>query len=199
MRGKKVTFNVDVKNVNELASPKVDEAFAAQAGPFKTVNELRADIKKQLKDERTAQADREYANEVVKKITDKSEVEIPEKLIEEQVARLEDEEKQNLAYQGQTWQEHLKLEGINEEEHRTRHRPDALMRVKGGLVLSEIAEKESITVEPEELQIRIKMLKGQYTDEKMQAELDKLENQQDIASQILTEKTLARLVKYSSS
>ena len=111
---------------------------------------------------------------------------------------MEEQEKQNLAYRGQTWQEHLKQEGITEQEHRQRHEPEARQRVKVGLILSEIAERENLTVTPEELELRIQMLKGQYQDPQMQAELDKPENRRDVQSRLLTEKTLTKLSEHAS-
>jgi trigger factor len=122
---------------------------------------------------------------------------VPESLVQEENLRLEDQEKQKLAYRGQTWQEHLDAEGINEAEHRQRHYPEALERVKIGLILSDIADKESLSVTPEELEIRLQILKGQYQDPQMQAELDKPENQRDIQARLLTEKTLAKLISYA--
>jgi trigger factor len=198
LQNKKVTFKVTAKKVHELNEPKVDDEFAKKAGPFKTVTELKADIKKQLTAEREREADTQRENEIIQKLVEKSSVEIPKVLIEEQVQRLEEEEKRNLMYRGQTWSEHLKEEGVTEEEHRERNKPDAELRVKAGLVLSEVADKEGITVQPEELEIRLQMLKGQYNDAAMQAELDKPENQNDIAARLLTEKTLAKLVEYAS-
>jgi FKBP-type peptidyl-prolyl cis-trans isomerase (trigger factor) len=65
-------------------------------------------------------------------------------------------------------------------------------------VLSEIAEKEDIFITPEELEVRVQLLKGQYQDAQMQAELDKQENQRGIASQLMSEKTIAKLREYSS-
>ena len=64
--------------------------------------------------------------------------------------------------------------------------------------MSEIAEREALQVNPEELEIRIQILKGQYQDPKMQTELDKPENRRDIEARLLTEKTLARLTAYAS-
>ena len=74
----------------------------------------------------------------------------------------------------------------------------ATERVKGGLILSEIADREKLTVSEEELTARVRMYKAQYQDAAMQAELDKPENQRDIVARILTEKTLAKLVEYAS-
>ncbi len=196
--GKDVTFNVNVKKVQEVVPPKLDDAFAAQVGPFKTLNELKADIKKQLTQERQNELARQYENELVSEIAGQTKVAVPKRLIEEQVTLMEDEERRNLTYRGQTWEEHLKDEGVTAEEHREQKRPAATERVKGGLVLSEIAAAEGIEVTPEELEVRLQLLKGQYKDSAMQAELDKPENRRDIASRLLTEKTLTTLVGYAT-
>jgi trigger factor len=197
LQGKKVNFKVLVKKIQELIEPKLDDEFAKSAGPFKTLAELKADIKTQLKAEKQKEADQKYENELIQKIVEKSSIDIPEVLVDEQVERLEEEEKRNIVYRGQTWQEHLDAEGVTEAEHKERQKPDAQLRVKAGLILSEIADKEQITVEPDELEIRIQMLKGQYNDPAMQAQLDNPENKQDIAARLLTEKTILKLVEYA--
>ncbi len=198
MRSKKVTFSVKVSKVNGIKLPKADDGFAKKTGPFKTLAELKADVKKQLLTEKQNQANREYENELIKKIVDKSVLEVPESLVTNQVERMEEEERRNLVYRGQTWQEHLDAEGVTEEEHRKRLLPDAETRVKAGLILSEIADKEKLTVEPEELKIQLDAYKSQYTDPAMQSELDKPENQQEVAAQLLTAKTINKLVDYAS-
>ncbi|HEU5004650.1 MAG TPA: trigger factor [Candidatus Saccharimonadales bacterium] len=199
LQSKKVTFSVTAKKISDLVEPKIDDEFAAKAGPFKTLAELKADVKKQLTSEREWQVEQDYQNELIKKIAAKAKVEVPESLVETELQRMEDEERRNLAYRGQTWQEHLKAEGVTEEEHRDRLKPDAAERVKAGLVLSEISEAEKIDVTAEELADRIQILKSQYQDPTMQAELDKPESRQDIANRLLTEKTILKLVDYATS
>jgi trigger factor len=199
LASKKVTFTVDVTKVQELVEPKLDDAFAAKAGPFKTLKDLKADIKAQLTNERQTEAARQYESELIEKITKQSRLEVPDSLIDDQLESAEKEESQNLMYRGQTWEEHLKAEGVTEAEHRQRNRAPAAERVKAGLVLSEIAEQEKLDVSPQELDSRIEILKGQYQDPAMQAELDKPENRRDIAGRILTEKTIAKLVSYATN
>jgi len=198
LQSKKVTFSITAKKISELIEPKLDDEFAAKVGPVKTVAELKADIKKQLESERSWQAEQAYQSELVKKISEKAKVDVPEALVEEQIKRMEDEERRNLAYRGQTWEEHLKAEGVDEKLHHDRMRPDATDRVKAGLVLSEISEQEGIDVTPAELEERLKTLRGQYEDTGMQEELNKPDNRQEIASRILTEKTVQKLVDYAS-
>lgn len=196
LQDKKVNFTVDVKTVNELKSAKLDDEFAASVGPFKTVKELKDDIKKQLTAEKQQEVNRDFDNKMMEAIAEKSQVDVPKSLVEEEIDRMEEEEKRNIVYRGQTWQEHLDEESVTAEQHRDRQRDVAALRVKSGILLGEIAEAEDITVTPEELEIRIMLLKNQYPDEATQAELEKPENRRDITSRMLTEKTLEKLRQY---
>lgn len=197
LASKDVAFTVTVKKVQELVKPEVNDAFASTVGPFKTVKELKDDIKKQLTAEREAEATRNHQNELIGKIVDKTTVALPQALIDQQVVYNIDEVRRNLTYKGQTFEEFLKIEGTTEDEYKKKVvTPQAERQLKTSIVLSEIAEKEKLTVTPEELEIRIQLLKGQYAqDQLMQAELDKPENRQDISQRMLTEKVLALLSK----
>ncbi len=198
LQGRKVTFAVTVAKVQELSKAKLDDAFAASIGPFKSLAELKADIKKQVTAERQREAQTAYDNELLEKIAAKSTVSIPPSLVESEIDQMEEEEKRNIVYRGQTWQEHLDAEGLTAEAHREQKRESAAQRIKAGLILGEVAENEGVTVTPEELEIRVQLLRGQYTDPAMQAELDKPENRRDVNSRLLTEKTLDALRSYAS-
>lgn len=198
LAGAKVTFAVTATKVQEVVEPKLDDAFAASIGPFKTVDELKKDIKKQLEVERETEVNRLFENELIGELADKTKVSIPKAIVDEQIDKIEDQERQNLVYRGQTWEEHLKEEGITAEEHHEQKRPEAERGIRASLMLAEIAEAEGLDVTPEELEIRMQLLKGQYPDEGMQAELNKPENRRDIASRMLTEKTVEKLVSYAT-
>lgn len=199
LQGKKVSFTVKVHEVKAIKLPKADAAFAAGVGPFKTLNELQADIKRQLQHEKEQQARRELENEVLARLAENSTVAVPKVLTDDEIDRMEEEEKRNLVYRGQTWQEHLEAEGKTAEKHHEDLRATAEIRVKTGLVLAEAAEIEGVNVTPAELAERVRLLKQQYSDPQMQAELDKPENQREIRSRLLTEKAIDHLVSYAIS
>lgn len=190
LQNKKVTFSVLVNKVQAVEAPMLDDAFAATVGPFTSLAELKTDIKKQIEQERTGQAERSYENEILELIAQKTKVTIPTSLIDDEIERIEADEKRDVSYRGQTWEQHLAAEKLTEEEHREKQRPAAELRVKAGLILGEIADLEKIVVSPQELELQIQQLKKQYTDAAMQAELDKPENKRDILSRILSQKAL---------
>lgn len=198
LASKKVTFKVDAKKIEEVTDPKLDDAFAVKVGPFKSLSELKSDIKKQLTIERQGQAEQEFEAEIVREIASKSKLNIPQVLIDEQIERLMQDLRQNLAYRGQTFPEFLEQEGKTEEQFKTEVlTPDAELRVKTGLVLAEIASEEKLDITPEELDTRMQALKTQYTDKAMQEQLETPEAKRDIASRMLTEKTIKKLVAYT--
>ena len=199
LQGREVTFQVTVTKVNEVILPKEDDDFASQAGPFKTLAELKVDIKKQLISDRDYQNDRDYESDLLATITEQTKVSVADALINEEISRLEREERQNITYRGQTWEEHLAAEGLTEAQHRLKNRPGAELRVKAGLVLAEIADIEKVDVTTEEFDMRLQLMRGQYQDPAMQAELDKPENRRELASRILSEKTIALLVSYAQA
>ena len=57
LAGTKITFAVTVKNVQTLTKQKLDDAFAASIGPFKTMADLKKDIKTQLTGQKQQEAD----------------------------------------------------------------------------------------------------------------------------------------------
>lgn len=198
LAGQKVKFTVTVKNVKEVVEPAIDDAFAAKVGPFKSLKDLKDDIKKQLTAEKQNEINRQYSSDLVEKIADKSTVKLPDTMIDQQVEHNLREFTQNLAYRGQTLKEFVESEGTTEEKYRKEVLvPEAEKQVKASLILAEIAEQENLSVTPEELEIRIQILKGQYQDPQMHTELDKPENRQDIGSRLLTEKVLAKLEEYA--
>jgi trigger factor len=193
LQKKKVNFAISVKEVQAVELPKLDDSFAKNIGPFESLAALKTDIKKQLTDERNLEADREYDNELLEKIAKATKITVPDSLIEDEIDRIEAEEKRNLVYRGQTWQEHLDAEGVDEKQHREKNRDGAVIRVKAGLVLAQVAEVEDIVVSPDELNIQVELLRGRYTDPTMQAELDKPENRRELMSRMISEKSMTAI------
>lgn len=198
LQSKKVIFSVSAKKVTEVELATMDDAWAAKISPFKNLAELKKDVKTQVASEKQRQLDQQYQQDLLKKITEKSTAAIPRQLIDEEIERIENDERQNLAYRGQTFEEHLVAEGVSAEQHKEQKRPAAEERVKSSLVLSEIAEKEKLTVTEEEIEARLALLKQQYRDQQMQSELATPDARNQVASQLLTEKTFDKLVDYSS-
>lgn len=200
LQGKKVTFKVAVTKVEEIIAQKLDDEFASKVGPFASLDDLKRDIRTQMQVEKDTAAQRDFEDAIIKDLIKKSKVALPEALLQEQIDLVDREFRQSLTYRGQTMQEYLEATGQTEEQYRDNElKKTAEERLKAGLILSEIAEREKIDVESVELDQEIAMRKAQYaSDAAMQEELNKPENRRDIAARLLTRKTIAALVGYAS-
>jgi trigger factor len=195
LAGTAITFNVTVMNVKSVTLPEVNDEFAAKVGPFKTAKELNADIKKQLEEQKQQEALNKMKDELVEELVKKSEFKLPEVLVNDQIAMLEQDFSQNLVYRGMTKAEYLNQAGFKDEEEWKKNelQPQAERRVSVGMVLAEVAEQEAITVTNEEIAERTQLYKVQYQQNADQ--FDQPEMQREVASRLLTEKTVDRLVK----
>lgn len=198
LAGSKITFSVQVKKVQAVTLPKLDDAFAASVGPFTKLEDLKKDIKQQLLEQKETEALNALKDEIVEELVKKSKLVLPEVLVNDQVSMLEHDFTQNLVYRGITKAEYLKQEGFKDEAEWKEKElwPQAERRVSVGMVLAEVAEKEKLSVNDDELQARLDMYKQQY--QQSAAQFDTPEMRREVVSRILTEKTVDRLTELAT-
>lgn len=195
LAGTDIVFEVEVKKVQSVELPKLDDEFAKKVGPFDSFKSLQADIKTQLEDQKKQEAENVLKDEIVEELVKKSTLVLPDILINDQISMLEHDFNQNLVYRGITKEEYIKSNGLkNEEEWRNKElRPQAERRVSVGMVLAEVADVEGIKIDEQELADRIELMKIQYKQNAEQ--FDTPEMQREVASRLITEKTVDRLVE----
>jgi trigger factor len=201
LKGAKVVFTTTLKGVKEIVLPAVDDDFAARAGPFKTVQELKDDIKREI----TAQKEREEGerlkDDLVKQLVEISKVPVPEILVKDQAESIEQDMVQNLMYQNITIDQYLENKGFESKEKwlETEVKDAATKRVQAGLVLAELSKVEKIEATNAELDDKINTYKKQYVNNPQMVErFSTPEARRDIANRLLTEKTVDRLVELNA-
>lgn len=200
LAGAKVTFEVDVKKVMAVTPPELSDEFAASAGPFKTVDELKADIRRELTDQKEREALDKLRDQLVEQLVKGSTIPTPDVLIDDQMQSIERDFVQNLMYRGMTLTQYLEQQKLTEEEWRKSElRDQAIRRVQVGLALAELSKVEKIDFSMDEVNARLEEMLKQYGgDEQIRKQLDTPEARRDIANRIVTEKTVERLVELNT-
>ena len=111
LAGADTVFEVLVKQVNEIVKPKIDDDLAAKCGPFKTVDELKADVKKNLEAQNAHKLEEKFKNDLVNALVKKSKIPAPEILIDDQVRAIRDDMTRNASAQGLSFEEFLDANG----------------------------------------------------------------------------------------
>ena len=201
LAGQDVVFEVTVKKVNSVKLPALDDKFAAKAGPFTSMDDLRKDIKAEI----TAQAERkatdDLKDELVKQLVAKSTVSVPSVLRDDQIRSLEQDLRQNLMYRGRTLEQYFEEKGYADRDAWVKAEANdaADARIKAGLVLAQLSKELKIEATADELAAHINAYKQQYANNpKMAKHFDKSEAQREVANRLITEKTIDKLVELNS-
>lgn len=201
LKGAAVTFTVTLKTISELEIPELSDDLAAKAGPFKTLAELKSDIKNELKKQKENEANEKLKDELVTKLVDISTVPVPDALLSDQTRSVEQDVTQNLAYRGVMLEQYLKDKGFDSRDKWLDEevRPVAKKRVQAGLALAELSKAEKVTASTKEVEDHIDHYKQQYAKQPhMVVQFDQAETRRDIANRLLTEKTVDRLVELNA-
>ena len=201
LAGQDVVFEVTVKKVNSVKLPALDDKFAAKAGPFTSMEDLRKDIKAEIAAQAERKATDDLKDELVKQLVAKSTVSVPSVLRDDQIRSLEQDLRQNLMYRGRTLEQYFEEKGYADRDAWVKAEANdaADARIKAGLVLAQLSKELKIEATADELAAHINAYKQQYANNpKMAKHFDKPEAQREVANRLITEKTIDKLVELNS-
>ena len=184
----------------EVKLPELNDDLAKQAGDFKTLADFKADIRKNLIIQKEEEAEAKYRDELVNELGKKTKVAIPEVLKTDQINALKRDMTQNLMYRGMTLEQYLESLGLSEEDWIAKElTPVAEARVKSGLAIAEVSKLEKIDVTEDEVDAKLAELKTQYAGSPdALKQLDNPTVWRDLRNNLLTEKTINRLVELNA-
>ena len=199
LAGAKTVFEVLLKQVNEVTKAKIDDEMAKKCGPFKTLEELKTDIKKNLEAQNAHRAEEKFKDQLVEALVKASKVPAPEILIEDQVKAIREDMTRNAASRGMSFEDFLKQNQETEESWEKEARKIAETRVKASLALQTLAVEQKITVSDDLVNAKIAELRDVY--KKSPEALKSLKDpnvKMDIKNRMILEATLDFLVKENS-
>lgn len=195
LAGKPATFKVVIKNVQSKELPELNDEFAADTTEFNTLEELKNDLKAKVEEEAKNRADAEMRNSLVEKISEGTEVEVPNAMVETQINNMLMELNYQLQYQGLQLEQLLQMTGRSMEDLRNEKREEATKLVKSSLVLEAIAKAENVEVSEAEVEAEVEKMAKMYN-----MEVEKIKSVmrptdlEDIKGQLKIRKTIDSLV-----
>ena len=162
LAGKPAMFKVTVKEIKVKEYPEVDDDFAQDVSEFDTLDEYKADIRKNLEEKKAQEAEADKESKVIEAIVNDSEMDIPEKMIEAQCQQMVEEFAQNIAMQGISFEQYLQFTGGSVDQLTEQVKPQAEARIQSSLVLEAIVDAENIEATDEEYDEEIKKMAEKY-------------------------------------
>jgi trigger factor len=154
-QGKDAKFEVEINSVTEKELPELDDEFAMDISEFDTLDELKADLKENLKEEKADYAKNMMQNEAIEALVELSEVSAPESLVNKEIDIEMQNLDQRLQQMGIGLSQYVEMTQMDMDQIREQYRAQAEEKVKANLVMDEVALKESFDVTDEEIEEEI--------------------------------------------
>ena len=162
LKGKDAVFAIKLHEIKKKELPEVNDEFIKDAVGAESVEAYKQETRARLEKQNADRAERELEDEMVKKISQTSDVEIPDALIENQIDHMVQEMEYRLSYQGLKLNDYLKFMNKSMEDFRKDYREQATELVKSQLVIEGIIEREEIKATDEDVEARVaEMAKAQ--------------------------------------
>ena len=196
LAGKGINVRVQVKEIKEKILPALDDEFAKEAGDFQNLQELKDRLRKNLEEQKEAQATQSAKEKLLDLLREKHPFGIPQSMIDRQVENVMARTELQFARQG------IKLDSakLDSEKLRESIRPSAEKEVRGSLILEKVAEAEKIAVSDAELEQKLEQLAVQMNQrvEAVKNFYQKKDRMEDLRAMMLEEKTLDFLLSQAN-
>jgi trigger factor len=140
-------FDVTVNEIKRKELPELDDDFAQQLGDFETLDELKIKMAEYHEKNERERIENDRKERVIQSLIQNNPVDVPESMVKRQLDYMFENLKNRLKSQKMT----IESMGLDAEGFRARFRDDAADKVRGGLLLMALVEKENINVTDEDL------------------------------------------------
>lgn len=178
LAGKEATIRVTVRGVKEKVLPELDDELAKQLsnGKQETLEAYRAAVRSDLEEAARAMSRIAREQAMVKALVDASSVDVPDALVEKELATQLESMERSLGRQGLRLDRYFEYLGKTVPQWAAEERPDAVARLKTDLVLDEYAKREGI--EPSTAEVDTYIEEQAPRDEELAGRIPELKQSQ---------------------
>ncbi len=162
LAGKEAVFKCKVHEIKEEEIPEINDEFVKDISEFDTLDEFKADIRKELEKSKAARAENSMKNSVLAKVFDANDIDVPKPLVESELDSTLSEFDQQLRAQGLNLNQYMEYIGKNAAELRDELREEAEKKVKTRMIVTAVADQEDFEVTDEEISEEIEKMGKQY-------------------------------------
>ena len=191
LAGKAATFKCTIRSIKQKELPAMDDELAKKVSKFETLEELKADVRKNLEENAARKAENDQKAAAIDMATSNITVDIPAVMIDNRVEGMIREMAMRLEQQGMSFDAYLQYAGTDINKIREDYRETAEKNVRTDLMLEEVAKAEDIKVEAKDLDAEVAGMAAAYgaTPQQVQKIIKEQGRIGDLAATVLRKKT----------
>lgn len=153
LQGKKLEFTVELKSVQELVLPDLNEEFVMKIGQFKTVDDFKAYMRRRLEADAKADYDNTYFDELLDQMVSLSSFKYAPHMLDEEIHSVQHSLQDTLTQQRMDLDTYLKVRKLTMDELiESELKPMAIKRLERSLLVTEISKTKDLKPTDEELE-----------------------------------------------
>lgn len=152
LEGREAEFDVVIKEIKRKEFPVLDDEFAKDVSEFDTLDELKADLRKNLEEVANTKSKSELENGIVQKVIDSTEISIPQCMIDSKIDEFVEDYERSLSSRGISLDSYYAYTESSEDDLRMSLKDRAVYEIKAELILEKVAEIENLSVSSEEIE-----------------------------------------------
>lgn len=152
-------------------TPELNDEFVKTLGDFENVDDFKEKLSLNIKDQKQREAQAKAREEMMEKLIETSEFDVPEILVHSELDKMVAQMKDDVMRMGLEFDKYLEHMGKTEDELKEEWKDDAKKRAQSELILKEIARVEDIKPDEQKVAQQIELLKDQYGDEVPEANM----------------------------
>lgn len=149
--GKAAVFACKINSIRRDEYPELDDEFVKDVSEFDTLEEYKADIKRQLEEEISKQEEQDIRRLLMEQLAEKVTVEVPQVMYDTEMDNMINYMTSTFGRQGMTFDQYLQFINQTMDEFKEKEKVEAEKHVKIRLALAAITKAENITVTDEEI------------------------------------------------
>lgn len=162
LAGKPAVFKCELLEIQRKELPELNDEFAGEVSEFETLDAYKEDLKKKLAETKAKSAATQNENNVIAKVVENAQMDIPAPMIEMQCEQMIDDYGRRMQAQGLPLDQYMQYTGMTIEKLKEQFKPQAERNLKTRLVLEEIVKQENIQVSEERIDEEIKKMAESY-------------------------------------
>lgn len=194
LNGKEATFKVKINDIKKKEIPELNDEFASEVSEFETVDDLRGDLSKKMREGYDRHMEEAAKEGALSAVVEKTELEVPNALVERQLDNMLQELEQRLSYQGMDLKTYFQVTNSDEGATREQMRENAQKRAKTDIVVDKLIAESSIEATEEELTNLANDYAKQYGMDEKFAETLLSSNKEGLVHDVKLQKVLKDLV-----
>ena len=160
--GRDAEFACKINSIKHRELPELNDEFVKKVSTFQTLDEYKADIRKNMEANAERRAAENQRQAIIDKAVANMKIDLPPVMVENRIAQMINDLDAQLQTQGMNLEQYMAFSGATMDSLRENYRESARKNLLTDILLEQVGIAEKISVTPEDLNYEVAIMAQMY-------------------------------------